>query len=494
MIMYDSLRRDMLPMYGEDGVDLPNFKRLAEHTVTFDRSYVGSLPCMPARRELHTGRLNFMHRSWGPLEPFDDSMPEILKHAGIHSHLATDHYHYIQDGGATYHGRYSTWACYRGQESDAWIGDCTPHGGEMAPQVSCNSNTVEPIRQIRKKAGWQNLANRARRQSVADYSQVQTVEDGLDFIRRNVAFDNWFLQVEMFDPHEPFDSPEEIQRKWFDPDMPGARDWPSYTKVSREEDDVESMRKKYKALLEFCDQSLGRMLDAMDELDLWKDTLLIVNTDHGFFLGEHEWWGKGMMPDYEELTHTPLFVWDPVSQGKGIHSDALVQTIDLAPTVLDYFGLKIPGNMTGLSLLGHLREGKEMHSYAVFGYHGGPMNITDGHYVYMRAVREGAEGLFEYTLMPTHMNERFQVEELERATLHPEMAFTKGCPLLKIPCVSYMGKMKLDRDLLYDLEEDPMQNHPIMDENVETRMIAALKEELECNEAPEELYAYYGLE
>ena len=120
MVMYDSLRRDLLPCYNEDTpLDLPNFKRLAERSVVFDKSYVCSMPCMPARRELHTGRANFLHRSWGPIEPWDDSMPEILDKAGIHSRLATDHYHYIQDGGATYCGRYSSWACYRGQESDA---------------------------------------------------------------------------------------------------------------------------------------------------------------------------------------------------------------------------------------------------------------------------------------------------------------------------------------------------------------------------------------
>jgi arylsulfatase A-like enzyme len=64
-------------------VKAPNFERLGEKTVTFDSSYVGSLPCMPARRELHTGRYNFLHRSWGTMEPFDDSMPEILKMNGI---------------------------------------------------------------------------------------------------------------------------------------------------------------------------------------------------------------------------------------------------------------------------------------------------------------------------------------------------------------------------------------------------------------------------
>ncbi|MDO4547014.1 MAG: sulfatase-like hydrolase/transferase, partial [Clostridia bacterium] len=85
MLMFDSLNRHMLSAYGCDKYQTPNFKRLAEKTVTFDRFYVGSMPCMPARRELHTGRWNFLHRSWGPIEPWDDSMPEILKENGIYS-------------------------------------------------------------------------------------------------------------------------------------------------------------------------------------------------------------------------------------------------------------------------------------------------------------------------------------------------------------------------------------------------------------------------
>ncbi len=116
MIMYDSLNRHMLAPYGCEWTKTPNFERLAERCVTFDKCYVGSLPCMPARREIHTGRYNFLHRSWGPMEPYDDSMPEILKRNGIYSHLISDHYHYWEDGGCTYHNRYSSWENVRGQE------------------------------------------------------------------------------------------------------------------------------------------------------------------------------------------------------------------------------------------------------------------------------------------------------------------------------------------------------------------------------------------
>lgn len=108
MVMYDTLCRNFLSPYGNTWVQTPNFQRLAEKSVTFDTNYVCSLPCMPARRDLHNGRVNFLQRDWGPLEPYDDSMPEILKNHGIYSCLISDHYHYWEDGGCTYHNRYSS--------------------------------------------------------------------------------------------------------------------------------------------------------------------------------------------------------------------------------------------------------------------------------------------------------------------------------------------------------------------------------------------------
>ena len=119
-VLFDSLNRGSLQCYGGMNVPTPNFSRLAERCVTFDNHYVGSLPCMPARRDMHTGRLSFLHRPWGPLEPFDNSFAELLHKRGIYSHLVSDHYHYWEDGGATYHNRYDTYEFIRGQERDPW--------------------------------------------------------------------------------------------------------------------------------------------------------------------------------------------------------------------------------------------------------------------------------------------------------------------------------------------------------------------------------------
>ena len=124
-VLFDSLNARALSVYGGQ-LSTPNFDRLARHTVTFDNHYIGSMPCMPARRDMHTGRLCFMHRSWGPLEPFDDSFPAILKDSDVYTHLVSDHYHYFEDGGATYHSRYTTWDFIRGQEADQWVAMVKP--------------------------------------------------------------------------------------------------------------------------------------------------------------------------------------------------------------------------------------------------------------------------------------------------------------------------------------------------------------------------------
>lgn len=165
----------MLPPYGCDWVYAPNFQRLAKKTVTFDNAYVGSMPCMPARREIHTGRYNFLHRSWGPLEPFDDSMPEILKKNGIYTHLVSDHYHYWEDGGCTYHPRYNSWEISRGQEVDPWTGDLNlPDFPDPNPGRVGHGHYAS-----------QNWRNRKYMQREEDQPQAKTFAMGLDFIEKN---------------------------------------------------------------------------------------------------------------------------------------------------------------------------------------------------------------------------------------------------------------------------------------------------------------------
>jgi arylsulfatase A-like enzyme len=440
---------------------------------------------MPARREIHTGRYNFLHRSWSPLEPYDDCMPEILKSNGVTSHLISDHYHYWEDGGATYHNRYSTWDAIRGQEGDFWLADCNRQD-DMPEYYTRGGQENYMVRQ-----DWINRKHMAREQ---DQCQPRTMAGGMEFMRRNAGADNWFLHVETFDPHEPYFSPDRF-KELYPHEYDGPMfDWPPYRKVEEPPEWVEHMRCMSAALHTMCDDYLGRILDLMDELDMWKDTMLIVNTDHGFLLGEHDFWAKCHMPFYNEVAHTPLFIWDPRVGCAGERRDSLVQTIDLPATLLEFFGIELPPHMEGLPLRETLADDTPVRAAGLFGIHGGQVNVTDGKYVYMRApVTEDNTPLFNYTLMPTHMRGYFGADSLQSATLHPPFAFTKGMPLLRVPGGAWRNMFQYGH-MLFDVENDPGQERLVDDPDVEERMCRHIVRLMKANDAPPEQYERLGLD
>ena len=229
-MMFDTLTRGFLSPYGCGWVETPNFDRLAARSLAFDRFYGGSMPCMPARRELHTGKYNFLHRSWGPLEPFDFSCVQALTDAGVYTHLVTDHSHYWEDGGATYHNRYSSWEGFRGQEGDRWAPRDTVAG---LPQGLSPLQKTKGPSPLQHEANKQRMYADAERQGEpweAEMPSVRTVSAGLAFLGEHADRDNWFLQIECFDPHEPFLVPREYRERYGLSECVHLN-WPAYAAV-----------------------------------------------------------------------------------------------------------------------------------------------------------------------------------------------------------------------------------------------------------------------
>ena len=492
MVMFDSLNRRYLPNYGCNWVKAPNFERLQEKAVTFDNCYVGSMPCMPARREIQTGRYNFLHRSWGPMEPYDDSMPELLNNAGIYSHLVSDHGHYWEDGGATYHTRYTSWEISRGQEGDPWKGVVEdPEKLKNNPYLANIKGKLISNRGLRLMR--QDIINRENMQDEEKMSQAVTFRHGLDFIEKNHSADDWFLQLETFDPHEPFFASKRFKELYPDVDYNGEDfDWPPYGRVTQDEKTVLHIQKNYAALVSMCDYYLGQVLNKMDAYDMWKDTMLIVNTDHGYLLGEHGWWSKTVMPVYNEIAQIPLFIWNPKLGVKGVHRKALVQTIDLAPTILSYFNVDIPKDMDGKPLEQVILEDKNVREYALFGYHGCQINITDGKYVYMRSPQyKDSHPIYEYTHMASHMRCLFSVDELKDLDLGGPFKFTKGTKLMKIASKAKLKEV-LFSSALYCVEDDPNELYELDDIDQILRLSNAMLTLMRENDAPVEQYERMG--
>ena len=484
MVMFDTLTRKFLPNYGNDWVYAPNFQRLQEHCVKFDRFYSGSLPCMPARRELHTGKYNFLHRGWGPLEPFDCSSFEILSQNGIYTHLITDHSHYWEDGGATYHNRYSSWEGFRGQEGDRYVArDAKAELPEHTHPL--NKQGISVV---------QHYRNRTRQRTQEQMSSVRTFEAGLNFLEEHQDLDNWFVQIEAFDPHEPFYVPQKFRAMYGLPDEETLF-WPRYGGLPEEyKKDMELCQKEYAALISMCDVSLGKVLDFMDAHDMWKDTALIVNTDHGFLLGEHEYLGKNFPPCYDELVHLPFFLHIP-SLAEGGECDALCSTVDIAPTLLDLFGCDTAAlkEIDGRSIKAVLEHREESKQQVLFGLHGAYTCWTDGNMVYMKANESEEQTVYEYTMMPTNIRGFFAEEQLRKAVIVNPGKYSNGMPVMRMPSRP-MSLAHQFGDQLYDLACDPMQENNLAKTADCSVYNAKLKEALQQAGAPEEEFARLGLE
>lgn len=499
-ILFDSLNRHVLEPYGYEVMRTPNFRRLAERAICFDNHHVGSLPCMPARRDLQTGRLNFLHRSWGPMEPFDLSFLEVMKRHGVYSHLITDHLHYFEDGGATYHTRFNSYEYVRGQEADPWK-------AMVQPPIERLREMYHPS-QFSDRHGnsfFHNIVNREYIREERDFPGVQCFDLGVEFLDTNANADNWFVQIETFDPHEPFHAPKRLRER-YPTDYSGATlDWPPYNRLTENTAECAELKANYLALVALCDEQLGKILDRMDAHDMWRDTMLVVSTDHGYLLGEHDWWAKNRMHVYQEIAHIPLFIHHPAAAHlAGSRRSALTQATDLMPTFLDAAGIDDTGNATGTSLLPVLQDAQVApHECLIYGHFGGSVNITDGRYTYFRYPADMMQQeLNQYTLMPAHMLEPFTGEELANAILVHGSDFTRGIPVLQVPVIATSpwfkshgpAKMSETGTVLFDLQADPDQLAPLDAPEVEARLQREMTRLMHAAGAPPEAFRRIGLD
>lgn len=472
---------------------LPNFARLDAHCTRFDNHFVGSLPCMPARRDLHNGRLNFFHRHWGPLEPFDDSFVTMLRDKGVYTHLITDHYHYFEEGGWSFHTRYDSWELFRGQESDVWRGTAAPIGGDIIDEFDPDVYDLS-VEKYRRHA-----LNRAYIRDESEFSSYQSFSAALKFLEENKSKDDWMLHLEVFDPHEPFHAPNEfLEAEGIDASDPIA-DWPEYGQPDYDARIQDLLRGNYRALLRFCDAQLGRLLDRFDEENLWEDTALVLTTDHGFMLSEHGFWGKSVMPLYNQISQIPMFMHLP-DDVSARSVNTLSQTTDVAPTILDAFDIAPSRDMTGHSLIPARSTGETGRKTAVFGIWGGPLNCTDGRHVFFIDPDDPAyrSELFIYSLMPVDVKKPLEIDDLQRATQHPPFNFTKQVPVWKIPSTGVQARGATEflpvGSMLFDLKTDPDQMSPIVgDQKTETRLRMAMHEVLLHHDAPPEVLARFNM-
>jgi len=381
-------------------------------------------------------------------------LADQLRGAEYVTMLITDTANMLRKG-YHYDRGFDGWMWIRGQEHDRYVTD------PIDVELPCAPNKVR----MGEEGLRQHLLNVSRRRHECDYFVANTMIEAARWLERNREHERFFLYVDTFDPHEPWDPP-----RWYvdlyDPGYEGEEvTYPAYRPCDYlTDDELNHARALYAGEVTMVDHWVGHLLNRVKDLDLWEDTAIIFTTDHGFYHGEHGLIGKsiitptahGLVPLYSEVAHIPLLIRAPgMKPGR---CEAMVQPPDLMPTILELASAGIPDTVQGSSLLplmdeeeASLRELCVSSPSIIHGPVAGQRIsvVTDEWFlVYCGQVDEALKERDEWTFTPRDITIRI-VDGFER--------------LQKI-----MGAKPTNE--LYKLPEDPSQLHDVIDENRDVAM------------------------
>ena len=510
-VSVDSLRKDFLSTYEDSphvvdyAVDTPNLDRFAERATVFDSHYAGSLPCMPARREWLAGVQEFLWRSWGPIEPFDETVPRLAREEGVATNLVTDHYHYFQHGARGYFEDFNAFDFVRGHEYDAWQTAPREPDEEFLDQI--NAERPESQQFLNRAAYARNVEEF---DDYTDFFAAKVFSKASDRIDAADEWDQWFTYVDSFDVHEPFHCPEPYASMYTDED-PTDVDlpvWPYYGRVDAGQSqlsdrELDFVRSQFAGKVTMVDEQFGKVLDRLDENDLWDETMVVVTSDHGYFLGDHGWVGKNDPPVYDVLANTPLMVWHPNAHRGGERIDTVTAAVDLYATILEGLGVDVPAETHSRSLLPLLNGETDDHrDWALYGYWGATINVTDGRYTY-HYPNAGDEPPRNHSTMMVNPYGWFVPPKVQENAESGRFLPYTDAPVWRYTPSNQTGpeehlkvSVQHDDELLYDTDDDPRQTNNIAASNADERdaMYSLLLEAMDALDAPESEYRRLNLD
>ena len=470
-IISDTFRWDYLACYGNKWISTPNLDRFAKRSVIFDKVYTASFPTVPHRMDLVTGRFTFTYRQWEPLPKDEVTLAEILGEAGYTTMFIADTPHILEDG-YNFDRGFTGWEWIRGQETDRYMTD------PIEVKLPCALHKLRSPEIVRR-----HLRNISQRKGEEDCFVAQTMSKAAEWLERNYKNENFFLWVDTFDPHEPWDAPKWYVEK-YDPGYKGEEViYPVYGKCDYlMEAELKHVRALYAGEVTLVDRWVGMLLQKIEDLGLFNNTAVIFTSDHGFYLGEHGLVGKSIIsenffeyvPLYEEVARIPLLIWLPGLK-RSFRCSFLVQPPDLTATILDIAEIKKSERIQGRSVLPIIEENEPvLRQIAVSSpplIHGplGSPRIT---------VRQEQWSLI---LTPLPMEEQTG-----------ETKAVDGIPR-QLAGVNLKKSTGILKNELYDVSSDPQQNYNLFDKNndVAQKIHSNLIKFLRKIEIPEEHLKYW---
>jgi arylsulfatase A-like enzyme len=367
LIVTDSTRRDFVSAYdGDELADTPNLDALAKEGLRFDRAVPEAMPTVAVRRALLTGTRSFPFRDWkvapklppfpgwSPIPPYKRLFTEFMDEAGIETAYVTDNPFLIGPRFARFRGTLDrAMPIYEQGEYRSWnVGidrDRVASKEQIANYLLPALQGTEAEKRIRENVGF----NRGR--SGDELSGARVLKAGMKALRELKDKRPFFLGVDAFDPHEAWNVPTAFklrfkEREGVEPILPFKTPYSKVEDLDVTDDQIQQVRELYAGELTYIDAWIGRLLNLLDDLKLADSTVVYYLSDHGVLLGEHDLIGKANSMLGKEIHAVPYMIRHPEGKRAGDTSDYFASTHDVAPTILSFQGITVPGRMEGEDL------------------------------------------------------------------------------------------------------------------------------------------------
>ena len=344
LIITDTFRYDNLGDKAKRPVRTRELDRFAaEKATSIEKLYTGSFPTIPHRTDLASSILGWPHYGWQPIDQsVSNHIAMLLRQCGYVTQLICDTSHLFN---ARFHHGFDAAFRHRGQEGDKPLLHLNDPIEKVMPFEKTRLDNWFRGHPLVDQHRWTNRYFRYEAETFA----ARTAATAIRWLEENWKASPFFLWVDFFDPHEPWDPPEYLVRR-YDPGYKGIpMIHPNYGYSSDyTPEELKNLWAHYAAESELVDRYIGRILQKIDDLQLWDETIVVVTSDHGTSIGEHERTGKSNInkrddrywPIYPEIGHVPFLIGGgDIKKGESL--DLIAQPIDILPTLCDLAGVKV---------------------------------------------------------------------------------------------------------------------------------------------------------
>lgn len=359
---------DLRSSYGNVKAITPHIDRLAKKSVVFNRAYSQQAVCGPSRASVLTGRRPDVTRVWDLKTHFREALPNVItlpQYFKRHGYAA-------RNVGKIYHDSKEL------QDPVSWSG----------PEIMAITDSAGPKYLLPENqptdGSWKKAASECVEVADTAYVDGKVADAAVEMIRQ-LKDSSFFLAVGFRRPHLPFSAPKKYWDLYDDSQIPlpspegapeasppialhggielrGYTDIPTSGPIPRSK--IRQLRHGYFASVSYIDAQIGRLIDELEQQNLMQNTVIVLWSDHGLHLGELGLWAK--TTNFEMDTRVPLLIYSPIVGVKGVSTEALVELVDIYPTLLELAGFEVLDGLDGMSMVPLLKDPDRDWKHAVY--------------------------------------------------------------------------------------------------------------------------------